>query len=610
MGKGAMRRRGHNQPRWRRWVRRVYRRNRDRLLEWRQKWRPSEDTFHLVLASLVGIMAGLTNVLFYLGTEAIKLIMLHHPGDVVEIAEALPPWMRLLAPTLGGVAAGLALHYSRRFEGRGKSSNILEVVVAGDGRLPFRANLLKTLSSMLSIASGASIGREGSVAHLSATLASSSGQRFRWPPYRLRLLVACGAGAGIAAAYNAPIGGAVFAAQIILGSFAMHLFAPLICASVVAAMVSRTFFGLEPWYQVPVFEFTRVMQLPWFFVLGVLTGVAGAAFLRAMEGCEKLFGRTRLPVYLRLAVAGLVVGAVALRYPEVWGNGYRATSRILSGHEGYTLMFVAGLFVAKLGCTVVTVGAGAVGGVFTPTLFVGAALGSVFAQVLQALGWVDPHLPVAVFGLAGMAGALAATTHSPLLAMIMVFEISANYSLVPPLMLCCAVSTLVGRKLHATSVYTEPLRRRGLLTEETTRLGEALEQRVGDLMQEPIKPIREHATLREISDRFLRTQANFLPVVDRNGRLLGVVALQDLKEYLNAAQSDALRVFIAADLMRPPPPCLTPGQKLRDALPVLLASKMRRIPVVNNLTEYRLIGALNRNEALGLLSELISARRT
>lgn len=591
-------------------TRRFYRRHRERLLGWRQRWRPREETFHLVLATLVGIMAGLTNFLFHLGTESIKVIALRQPGDVVEIAELMAPWLRLIVPAIGGCMAGLVLQYGLRAVGRQGSSNMLEVIVAGDGRLPLRTSLVKAASSLLSVATGGCIGREGSIAHLSATFASKGGQLFSWPPYRLRLLLACGAAAGIAAAYNAPVAGAVFAAQIVLGNFAMHLFAPLVCASVVAAVVSRSFFGIAPWYTVPPYEFTAIAQLPWFLVLGIPAGIAGAVFLKLLNLSERGFARTRLPVFAKLGLAGLFVGIMAQWYPEVWGNGYAATSRILGDEAGYTLRFLLGLFVAKLACTVLTVGAGTVGGVFTPTLFVGAALGSVFSHILHSLGWINPDFGHGVFALVGMGAVLASTTHSPLLAMIIVFEISADYSVMPPLMLACAVGTLVGRRLHQASIYTEPLRRKGILPEETTRIGGALELTVGDLLHDPVPPLRRSATLREISDRFLRTANNFIPVVDDEDRLVGMVALHDLKEYLHAAQGQEYRVFIAMDVMRPSPRCLTPSQKVRDVLPLLLSTELRHVPVVNNLTEFRLIGALYRSEALSLLSEAISVRRS
>jgi CIC family chloride channel protein len=205
-----------------------------------------------------------------------------------------------------------------------------------------------------------------------------------------------------------------------------------------------------------------------------------------------------------------------------------------------------------------------------------------------------------------MGSMLSATTRSPLLAMIMVFEISLDYSLMPPLMLACVVSMLVARRLHPASIYTEPLRRKGLIVpQEATASEAAAERTVGDLMRAPVPPVRETATLREIGDRFLTGANNFLPVVDAKNQLVGLVALQDLKEYLGAGEE--FRGVIAYDFMRPPPPCVTPNQRLVEVLSVVLASEQRNIPVVSTLRENRLVGALPRAEVLGLFSEAIAA---
>jgi CIC family chloride channel protein len=577
------------------------------LLRIREKLRLSEETLHLLLAGGVGIMGGLVNLIFFRCTDTLKEIALRHQGDLVEIAEALNWWQLLLAPTAGGLAAGLVLQLGLPWAGKRESSNLLEVVAAGDGRLPFRHALVKAISSLLSISTGGSIGREGLITHLTATAASKCGQLARWQPYRLRLLVACGAAAGIAAAYNAPVAGAVFAAQIVLGNFSMNLFAPLVLASVVATMVSRSFFGIEPQYQVPSYvEFTHINQLPWFLLLGLFAGMLGAAFLKLLRHGEQLFNRLQQPLYVRMALGGLVVGAIATGFPQVWGNGYGATNQILHGQ--YALGFLFGLFVAKLLATLMTVGSGAVGGVFTPTLFLGAGLGGVFGMLLHE-AHLAVGLPTAAFALAGMGSVLAATTHSLLLAMIMVFEISLNYTLMPPLMVACAVSTLVARRLHPGTIYTEPLRQKGLTADrESAQIGAATQQTVGDLMRDPVPPLNQTATFREIADRFLTNPNNFLPVVDEKGRFVGMVALQDLKEYLSAGQE--LAGVIAYDVMRPPPVCLTPNQSLLDALPVLLASEQRNVPVVNSQQEWRLVGAVARGEALGVLSEAISPRST
>ena len=575
-----------------------------RALRWREKLVLNEEAFHLVLAGLVGVIGGLVNLFFFYAVHLIQ------PGDPVEVVGRLNDWERILVPTLGGLAAGLVLHWGLRIVGPQGSTNLLEVVVAGDGRLPFRTELVKTVSAIISIATGASIGREGGITQLAATLSSKLGQIAKWPPYRLRLLVGCGAASGIAAAYNAPIAGAVFASLIVLGNFSMNLFAPLVFSSVIAAMVSRSFFGIEPWYKIPPFPAATLSQLPWFVLLGVLCGAVGAVFLKLLRLGEDRFRRLNWPVYLRLTLAGFIVGIIAIGFPGVCGNGYSMTNDIL--HEKFLTManpilWLAGLLVAKWVATAATVGAGTVGGVFTPTLFIGASAGALFGTALHQLGGWAAGVPAGAFALVGMGAVLAATTRSPLLAMIMIFELSLDYSLVPPLMLACVVSILVARQLHGESVYMEHLRVKGLaLGQETSRPGETMEQTIGDLMRAPVTPVRESTPLREIADRFLINSNNFLPVVDARQRLLGVVALQDLKEFLNASQD--LGAVIAYDVMRPPPKCLTPGQRLLEALPAVLESEFRNVPVVNNPGENKLVGAVVRAEVLAIFSEAIAAK--
>jgi CIC family chloride channel protein len=591
-------------------VRQYLQRHWQRALRIREKFRFSEEAFHLVLAGGVGVIGGLVNLFFYYATESVKNLFLRSPGDPVEVAEVMADWQRVLTPTLGGLCAGLVLYWGLRLAGPQRSSNLLEVVVAGDGRLPFRSAMVKFLSSLITIGSGGSIGREGGITQLSATLASKWGQLAKWHPYRLRLLVGCGAASGISAAYNAPISGAVFAALIVLGNFSMNLFAPLVFASVVATMVSRSFFGIRPWYTVPPFEFTSISQLPWFICLGLLTGGAGAVFLKMLNRSEEFFKKLQFPIYVRLALGGLIVGMIALRFPGVWGNGYVVTNRILLGlypQQVAGLTFLVGLVLAKFLATLATVGSGAVGGVFTPTLFFGAGVGAIFGLALRELH-LGEDLPIAAFAVVGMGSMLSATLRSPLLAMIMVFEISLDYSLMPPLMLACVVSILVAGKLHPESIYTEPLRRKGVLVRQDASTSEAATERtVSDLMRAPVPPVRETSPLREIADRFLTSANNFLPVVDAKGQMVGIIALQDLKEFLGAGE-EFLGV-IAYDMMRPPPQCVTPNQRLLEVLPVVLASEQRNIPVVNTLKENRLVGALARAEVLGILSEVISASR-
>jgi|TARA_Y100001947_G_scaffold92886_1_gene79217 CIC family chloride channel protein len=588
----------------------------------------NEEAFHLVLAAIIGVIGGLVNLAFLKLVALIQWIVFQKSGDSAVLAQDLSAFLRILVPTLGGILAGMVLLLRSHLSGIQKPTNVLEVVAVGDGRIGMRSTLVNAWSSLLSIGTGASIGREGAITQLTATFASKWGQFHQWQPYRLRLMVACGAAAGLAAAYNAPIAGALFAALVLVGNFSMNLFAPLVMASVVATMVSRFWFGIEPWYELPESidygQAARLSQMGWFLILGIISGAGGAFFLKSIQNAQSATDKYAWPSWAKLGLAGLVVGLIALVFPGVWGNGYEITNQILhadSSETGFTgliqgsvlsdlqawqisVVVLAGLLVAKFVATVCTVGAGTVGGVFTPTLFLGAGLGAAFGQALGLFDFAD-ETPTVAFALVGMGSVLAATTRSPLLAMILIFEISLKYELMPPLMIGCVVATLVSQKLHKASVYSAPLHRRGLVVDqESRRMGSATDRCIGDVMVGPTSPIKETASLPEISEIFLRSPRNYLPVLSVDKRLVGVISLQDLKAHLNAG--DELRAVIALDLMRPPETFLTPNRRLMEALPEIMGSEMEMIPVVNSNREMRLVGSVSRSETLGLMSEAIA----
>ena len=588
----------------------------------------NEEAFHLVLAAIIGVIGGLVNLVFLKLVALIQWIVFQKSGDSAVLAQDLGAFLRILVPTLGGILAGMVLLLKSHLSGIQKPTNVLEVVAVGDGRIGMRSTLVSAWSSLLSIGTGASIGREGAITHLTASFASKWGQFHQWQPYRLRLMVACGAAAGLAAAYNAPIAGALFAALVLVGNFSMNLFAPLVMASVMATMVSRFWFGIEPWYELPESidygQAARLSQMGWFLVLGIISGAGGAFFLKSIQNAQSATRKYAWPSWAKLGLAGLAVGLIALVFPGVWGNGYEITNKILhadSSETGFTeliqgsvlsdlqawqipLVVLAGLLVAKFVATVCTVGAGTVGGVFTPTLFLGAGLGAAFGQALGLFDFAD-KTPTVAFALVGMGSVLAATTRSPLLAMILIFEISLKYELMPPLMIGWVVATLVSQKLHKASVYSAPLHRRGLLVDqESRRMGSATDRCIGDVMVGPTSPIKETSALPEISEIFLRSPRNYLPVLSVDKRLVGVISLQDLKAHLNAG--DELRAVIALDLMRPPETFMTPNRRLMEALPEIMGSEMEMIPVVNSNREMRLVGSVSRSETLGLMSEVIA----
>jgi CIC family chloride channel protein len=592
-----------------------------------QKIMSNEEAFHLLLAAVIGVIGGLVNLFFLNFVSLIQWLIFQNTGDSALLAQEAKPFLRVLAPILGGILAGFILLLHAHLSGKKKPTNVLEVVALGDGRIGMRSTLVNAWSSLISIGSGASIGREGAITQLTAALASKWGQIHEWQPYRLRLMVACGAAAGLAAAYNAPIAGALFAALVLVGNFSMNLFAPLVMSSVVATMVSRFWFGIEPWYILPKsmdFEqVTNFSSMLWFLILGVFSGISGSFFLKSIQKMETISAKTNLPVWSKLGLAGLVVGLIALIFPGVWGNGYGVTNEILQVNSDekdflvllngsilfglniwkISIILLLGLLIAKFITTVVAVGTGTVGGVFTPTLFLGAGLGAAFGQILNYFT-LDNGVPIAAFALVGMGSVLAATTRSPLFAIILIFEISLKYELMPPLMIGCVVATLISRGLHKPSVYTAPLYRRGLeFDQEDRQMGSATDLCVGDLMKGPTSPIKETDHLPQISEIFLKSPRNYLPVLSKDKRLVGIISLQDVKAHLSGG--DELRAIIALDLMRPVETVLTPNTHLMDALPTIMSSEIEMIPVVNTEREMRLVGSISRSQTLGSLSESI-----
>lgn len=586
-----------------------------RLLELAQKhWRLAlklrdwlqlhEESTHLMMAGLIGVAGGIINLVFTRTLRTLNGLFLGPGQDEIDFVRGLEWKWGLVIPVAGGLVAGLVLWWRDRFRNRRTlTNNLLEAVGTGDGRLSFRYAVQSSLASLVSLLSGASLGREGAITQLGAAFASSMGQRQAWPPYRLRLMVASGAAAGMAAAYNAPISGAVFAAQIVLGNFSMALLAPVLVSAVMASVISRSFLRVGPLFEVPEFEFSEMAQLPWFVVLGFVTGILGAGFLAYLQLTRQTFEKIAGPPSVRLAIGGLAVGAITLWFPEVIGNGYTITNELFSLGEAETI-FLLGILCAKFLATGLSVGSGAVGGVFTPTLMLGATAGIIFSKLLHNMSLAD-STHFAAFALAGMCGILAATTHSALLAIIMIFELSLNYSIMPALMVTCAVSTLVARRFFPYSVYAASTDLVGLEEKrESPRMGTAGEETVGDWVSHPVNVIRDNTRFKTIIKMFLSTPVEYLTVIDEDNQLVGEVRLQDLKEWLGGGSE--LEAVIAMDVMRVSTRFLTPEMRLSEALPILMTHPGNDVPVVNNATQKKLIGTLSRTDVLNLFSDWLS----
>lgn len=542
----------------------------------------------LLWAALVGLAGALATVAFRDGLAALQALFFGRTGSFVEIATALPWPARLLAPAAGGLAAGSLLAFARRKSG-GIRADYMEVVAVGDGKVPVRLTLLNSASSLLSIASGGSIGREGSMIQLAAMCASVVGRLARFDTVRLRLLVACGAASGIAAAYNAPIASAFFVTEIILGAITMDSLGPIMVASVVANITMRRLPGYHPTYQMPAFAPIANLEVVWFVALGVLAGLIAPAFLYALQRARRLFAAGGLPLPLRLALGGLGVGAISVWVPQVWGNGYSVVNALL--HESWLWQAVLVVLACKIAATLLTSGSGAVGGIFTPTLFVGAAVGHLFALVPHALAPDTASAPAAYVAV-GMGALLAAATSAPLMAILMIFEMTLSYPLMLPLMLACVVAYAVARAVNGPSMY-EITARRAAEEHERERLRAI---RMRELIRPADTVLPLDAPVAQAAALFREHPVKYVYLVDAQRRYSGAVALQDVAALY---QQDAADGRTCADIARPDDlPVVTADMGLEDALRQFMRHFGERLPAVRSAAEPELLGAVHKTDVL------------
>jgi CIC family chloride channel protein len=566
-----------------------------RLLRWRlwvlEKLRPSPWQETLCWAAVAGVMGALSALLFRGGVDVIHNLLTGNSEGIVDSFRELEWWQRLGVPAVGGLMAGLVLLFGKRLHPGQSSTDYMEAIVIGSGQLPVRASLVKSTAAMFSIASGGSIGREGPMVQLAAVAASWLGRWRHLSAPQLRLLVACGAAAGIASAYNAPIAGSFFVAEIILGTIAMESLGPLAVSAVAATLTMRALSNAHTLYRVPEFELHSLWEIGPFVLLGILAGTLAPFFLRSLRQVEALFTRTKLPVPARLALGGLIVGVLAVWVPEVCGNGYSVVVGILNGRMLWTALIL--VLVCKWVATAASFGSGAPGGVFTPTLFMGAALGYLFGTAVHAVwptGAADPQ----AFALVGMGALLAAASHAPVMAIIMLFEMTLSYDIIMPLMLSSVVAYYTARGIEDQSLYSEALQKKA--ADEPVRLPGV----VADLVKAQKIPVRQTARFEAIANEFLQSRQEEIYVTTPEERYAGAISLHDIKPYLNDVA--VAQHVIAGDLLRDDVPSVALTATLAEALRVFAQHAGQTLPVIEADTG-RLAGILVKNDLLLALLE-------
>lgn len=542
----------------------------------------------LFAAIPVGIVAAIATTLFKEALEGAGVVLFSSHADVVAVFATLALVWRVVVPAVGGALAGTLLVLANRLaSSHGGATDYMEAVANGSGRLPVRITLLRSLSSFFSIVSGSSVGKEGAMIQLAALCGSL------FPSTRLergggsnmrRMLTACGAAAGLATVYHTPFSAAVFVAEVVFGALAVQRLMPLFLASVAGAMVSQWHGGLQPLYPgLDIAPDLRPHILLAAAALGVAAGIAGALFMRAAGFARSRFAGVPGGPVARLALGGALVGVLAMAVPEVVGNGYSTIQTILQ--EQPLSVPVAGVLLAKLVATVISMGSGAVGGVFTPSLFVGAALGQLLAIGMEGTAaGAAPLLP-----LVGMSAFLAATSQAPLMSVLMVFEMTLAPALLLPSMIGAVAAYYTASRCQTLSLY-------GVIAERAQASAAAEHARTLTLagLCDPTDTVLDpNATLAAAADKFAEAGTRYLYLVEPDGRLLGALSIHALQRAQREGAPDDVLALAERDF-----PALTPDSRLRDALAVFTEHAINRIPLVRDTGSRELMGTVSKQRVL------------
>ncbi|NPA90830.1 MAG: CBS domain-containing protein [Chloroflexi bacterium] len=550
-----------------------------------------------IVAVLIGVGTGYGAVLF--------IQSLHW---VEKIAEALREDYGILGMFLslgigGALGAPLIVYVASEARGHGVPEVMMAIAVHG-GRIRPRVVVVKAIASALTIGSGGSAGREGPIVQIGSALGSTLGQLLDFSEERIKILVASGAAGGIAATFNAPIAGVIFALEVILGEFSMGYFGVVVISAVSASIISRAYLGAAPAFHVPAYGLNSVWEIPLYIIVGVASALLAVFFIVILYKAEDLFEEWKAPEVIKPVVGMLLTGVVAVIYPQVLGPGLHFIGEAIAVNMQMSLTLLAPLAIAKLVATSFTLGAGNSGGVFAPSLFSGAALGGslgiIFRQWFPGL-YINPG----AYALVGMAATFAGAARAPITAILIVFEMSNDYRLILPLMLATVISTAIAHYIHPESIYTLKLARRGIVIRHGRDIDVMESVTVEQAMQKNPVTVPETMPLSELGEMFVQAHGHGFPVVNEKGELVGIVSLADYQQAMKRKDFDRLRVrdIMTRDLL-----VAYPDETLWEALRKLGLRDVSRLPVVSRQNPKQLLGVIRRRDIIRAYN-LAMARR-
>jgi CIC family chloride channel protein len=525
------------------------------------KYNTPSDFYLLLLAGVVGTMTGFGAYLLNLIVEFVRFGLFEQGGFQI-FSDQTANYLRFIFPAVGGLAVGLLTYYfSPEVKGHG-IPGVMEAVANKGGYIRRRVAVLTSLTSGITIGSGGSAGKEGPIVQIGAAIGSGIGQFFHVSQQRVKVLVGCGTAAGLAAVFNAPIAGVVFTIEIILVDFSLSVFTPIVVSSVIATAISRYLIGSSPMFAIPEYTLNSPAEFPLYLVMGILGGVLSVVFIKTLYGVEDIFEqKLTLPEWVKPALGGLLTGVVAFWIPELYGFDDSATHTALVGRPEIYLL--AMLVIAKILATSFTLGSGCTGGLFTPSLFIGAMFGALFGNIAGNM-FPDIAAPPGAYALVGMGVVVAGTIHAPLSALLIIFEVTTDYKIILPLMLSTAASTLVARWLEKESIYTMRISFFSNRISSGRNIDILQNKRITNLIITEAPVILDSTGFDEILNILMNSRYSSFPVIDKNKKVIGIIAMRDLRPIL--FDRDLAPLLLATDVMSENIFVLKPDDTMAEAL--------------------------------------------
>lgn len=561
----------------------------------------------LILAAVIGVLAGTASTVFRWIIDFFAWVF-SGEGLLLGLSAGMVAFLMPFMPMLGGLIIGFTRRYFPEAVAENGVDRVMEAVVLKNGKIRKRVLAICAVTSSITIGSGGSAGRVGPTVQICSVIGSWFGQVMNLSSERIRVLVGCGAAAGIAATFNAPLAGVIFVMEIILGEFTIQSLSPIVIASVMGTVTGRALEGNELTFLIPVHELVHPSEIFFYLILGILCGLTAHVFTQTYYRSQKFFDeQVHISRILKPALGGLIVGLLALLTPQIRGNGFPEMEQVLNGQLFWGMALA--LIATKIIGTAITLGSGGIGGTFAPSLFIGSMVGATFGAAVHGLlpEWTASS---ETYALVGMGALASAVMQAPLTSILILFEMTNDYTIILPIMVSCIVATYTMRRFTQNSIYVQTLLNRGINIRHGKAINILSRMFVRDVMTRDVLPIPEEMPFKKILETVSYSRHLYYPVVNSEGEMTGIISFSNIRDA--AQQEDTVETMLARDLATKDVTALKPNHNLNEALEKFSQLDLQQLPVVQAGDSRKVIGMLRRSDVQAVYNReiLVSELKT